>query len=323
MKKRKLILLAVLAALAYALYIHTDGESVLRKTNMREMEKVTLSYSADFGRPYIDMGTLTTVQKMDLAQRLSAAKLRRFFDDSFETDGGREIRISGSDTVTDSRSLIGFHGKDVIFVMFSDHSTARYRILNPQQVDIVTWTDTLLAEKLENDSILPDITLSTPFPEGWRFEKRPPDEGYSSKYLMMNVIGYIHDIYDENGNHIGAIGCNRYDVTDKYIQNRQAIYSAIGVANGYHFSTQPADSEDGFYSTAAVSLYGASATTKVYYAPYMAENAGYPKEERYNHGILCYEEKLNLYVAMEFDRDALTEEQIQYLAERTQILHTD
>lgn len=168
-----------------------------------------------------------------------------------------------------------------------------------------------------------DILLSVTLPEGWYFgEKRldflpvslPEGLYYGEErldFLPLKILWSETGIYNEKDECVGAVGYNLYQEQEGVETLPQAIYSQIALGNGYHFSARE---EDG-YTPVTTSETGETAVTTVYYAGYVREGMGFPKEEKENLGILSYDRELHAYVAFEFDRDAVSEDVLKQIAE--------
>ena len=117
------------------------------------------------------------------------------------------------------------------------------------------------------------------------------------------MVWSVLDILQENGDTIGAIGYNLYEPYEGAEDDPRAIYSQIALGNGYHFDVR--DSHTVVRETTS----GTTATADVYYSA--SFNNG---EEKQNRGIVSYNRDLSVYVAIEFDRERTTEEQVKRIA---------
>ncbi len=113
-------------------------------------------------------------------------------------------------------------------------------------------------------------------------------------------------IYDENGTLVGAIGYNIYDTTQT---EPMAIYNQIALGNHYQFAVGGEE-----YHNTVTSDTFVTSTMPVYTSANMAQQLGLGNEEIVNHGVLCRNSELGIYVAVEFDKDAMDDSALNNFA---------
>lgn len=139
-------------------------------------------------------------------------------------------------------------------------------------------------------------------PDGWSV-KIPED--YDIAYPLVGTWNRM-GIYDETNKFVGAIGYNIYDTVQT---EPMAIYNQIALGNHYQFDVH---SEDYFDVATADSF--VTSTTSVYTSAVMASQLGIGNNEVINHGVLCRNSKSGVYVAIEIDKNAMDEAELNNFA---------
>ena len=144
--------------------------------------------------------------------------------------------------------------------------------------------------------------LYVQLPENWSYKERDPKFIYL--VLDMNVFSIL-DIYDDNGELVGAFGYITYEEYEGAEDLPQAIYNQIALGNHYFFDVRES------YTVIKETDTGVTAICDVVYSP--SANSG--RDETRNKGIVSYNRDLLVYVAMEFFSDWVTDEQVKAIAE--------
>lgn len=165
--------------------------------------------------------------------------------------------------------------------------------------------------KFEKTEYNEAIFAVTPFPvdfllpEGWTTRVSEDNETENNPHLLSAGAWSRVDILDAEGKAVGCIGYNLYEPYEGEEDNPAAIYSQIGLGNGYQFDVREA------YTPVAGSDCHAAVTDVYYSAAFLGDQGG---EERINRGILAYDSERHLYIAAEFVSGALTEDQLTTIA---------
>lgn len=173
------------------------------------------------------------------------------------------------------------------------------------------------------------------YPHGWTYAKGtdylPGEEKIAPKtYLSTDRYWFMFDSRFEPERaeaygvyrSFGSMGYNSYDSDGDDSENPSVIYKDISSFEGYNYSVKTPQ-ENGYYIPIKEDKNTVTAVTKVYYSPEMSAEAGYDGEERYNQGILSYNKELGVYVALEFDKDIVSDEKLRLIAESIKILPYD
>ena len=148
------------------------------------------------------------------------------------------------------------------------------------------------------------FALSVQLPEKWSYKEREPGSNFDNHSAFIEVIWSVLDIYNENGERVGAVGYNTYEEYEGAENDPRAIYSQIALGNNYHFDVRDS------YTVIKETDSGITATADVYYSASI--NNGI---EMTNKGILSYNRNLLVYIAMEFESALITDEQITNIAQ--------
>lgn len=173
------------------------------------------------------------------------------------------------------------------------------------------------ARKTESNTEIFDVepfTLSMKLPKGWILTGRSQD----TKIFPLIGVWSVMEIYNKNNEYVGAVGYNIYEEYEGAEKVPQAIYSQIALGNGYFFDARPKEN-GGSYTPISEKENGVTAITDVYYAAYLSNDLGYGENEKYNKGILSYNDTLLVYVAFEFDADSLSDEELSAIAQSIDI----
>ena len=150
-------------------------------------------------------------------------------------------------------------------------------------------------EVLSIDTFMLKIAL----PDGWSVSAQA-----DNVYGLMNCFSKNY-IYDKNGECVGAVG---YNVVPSDLDEDSlipiAIYNQIALGNDYRFDIKEK------YDVVSSSDKTETALTDVYYSPVIFDSS----EERKNKGIVSYDLVYGVYVAAEFEDDALSDEQYSHIA---------
>ncbi len=144
------------------------------------------------------------------------------------------------------------------------------------------------------------FSLSLALPDNWSVEERKS----TGEYDLLSVFSK-YNILDGDKKCIGVVGYNTYEPYDGAEDDPRAIYSQIGLGNDYQFDLRDS------YRVVNETDYGTTALTDVYYSA--AINNG---NEQRNKGIVSYHKNLLVYIAIEIDSNAITDEEITDIAKR-------
>lgn len=328
-KGRKLLIPVILAAVAaYNMYVYTDGSSVLKSTNLRESDSVTVNYSKGIFHPF-NSTELSTQQTAEISKMLEGYKLKKLRTDGYiHPDSTESCHIIARDSLVKSSAVITVTGGDHLGIHYGGDNSLYYKILNPESADIYSHISRLIRANNAEKARLYNFEVTTEFPGSWQFVKRENrSEQWETPYPLMN-LQEIYDIYDAEGNHIGAGGRAKYDAD---AQSLWRIYNFIALPNMYNFSVPPSDDSteaDSFYRTAHTYDKGECATTKVYHSPSLQyhyhpedyDGTDIPETGAvYNSGILCYNSEKNMFIAMEFSPEYVDDRMLRRLAASTEI----
>ena len=146
------------------------------------------------------------------------------------------------------------------------------------------------------------FTLTIQLPEKWSYNERAPGAEADNR-IALDAVFSILDILNENGKHVGAVGYNSYEDYEGAEDDPRAIYAQIALGNDYHFDVRDS------YTIVCETTSGATATADVYYSATMNGS-----KEKNNKGIVSYNRDFHVYIAMEFDCDLVTDEQVHDIA---------
>ncbi|MCH5348594.1 MAG: hypothetical protein J1E40_04660 [Oscillospiraceae bacterium] len=155
---------------------------------------------------------------------------------------------------------------------------------------------------LSVDRFTADLSL----PSGWDVRSESPS---GTKYLNAGVFS-VRYIYNENDNCIGSLGYNVIpDLSEEESKIPAAVYNQIALGNGYQFNVRNR------YDIVQSSDTSETALTDVYYSDSFNDGNG----EKTNKGIVIQDTSAGVYIAAEFESDALTDEQHTKIAESLKI----
>lgn len=164
------------------------------------------------------------------------------------------------------------------------------------------------------------FSLDIALPSGWTYGIGSNSTGeLKQRFPIPLASTIIYSLYDESGEYIGAIGCGSYNTAGVDESNPVSIYEEISSSEDCRFETTLSD-KGGYYNAVEENENSITATTKVYYSPAASKKAGYSNKERHNQGILSFERSLGIYTAIEFDKDAVSDEQLKSIAESVAIV---
>lgn len=143
------------------------------------------------------------------------------------------------------------------------------------------------------------FTLKIALPDGWSISGQA-----DGAYGLMSCFSKNY-IYGKNGECVGAVG---YNVIPSDLEEDSlipiAIYNQIALGNDYCFDVNEK------YDVVSSSDKVETALTDVYYFPVITGGS----EEKKNKGIVSYDLTRGVYVAVEFEDDALFDEQYSDIA---------
>lgn len=190
--------------------------------------------------------------------------------------------------------------------------------VQPQNRQPATFPAYSLGRTEDNKEIY-DIELfkvNIVMPTGWHYQQRKHDKPEGEGMFPVGGVWTVLDIMNADGKNVGAIGYNIFD-PDEVGTLPQGIYSQIALGNGYHFDAQR--EPDGAYRVVSSTSETETAVTKVYYSAQFAEGIGLPAEEKTNIGVLSYNSRLKVYVAMEIDA-SIDPKQVEEMAESIELV---
>jgi ABC-type phosphate transport system substrate-binding protein len=139
-------------------------------------------------------------------------------------------------------------------------------------------------------------------PSGWSFGEKGAGAEPGGLFPLISVWS-VKDIFDEDDEIIGVMGFNTYEEYEGAEDDPRAIYGQIALGNGYHFDVRES------YTVVREAEAGKTATADVYYSASI--NNG---KEKTNRGIVSYDKDRLVYIAIEFDYDMVTAEQLESIA---------
>lgn len=148
------------------------------------------------------------------------------------------------------------------------------------------------------------FTLRLNLPDGWSILPKEDEE-----YELMSCFS-IHYFYNEKGEYAGKIGYNVMPSGldgDSFIP--AAIYNQIALGNDYRFDVREE------YEVVKSSAESETALTEVYYSASVTDD----HSEKINKGIVMYDLGQNVYIAVEFEDGALSDEQYRGIADSLSI----
>lgn len=184
-----------------------------------------------------------------------------------------------------------------------------YGLLEPED-EAAQWELTFPANDEGRSEYSEDIFAITPFdvqfqlPSGWYLDSNDPQ---SADYLYSGLWSRV-TIFDQSGQNIGAMGYNVYD-PDVVVQDEpMSIYSQIAIGNDYQFNVRET------YCVVRLVEQYETGTADVWSTLAFAGDVDVG-EGTTNYGILSYSTKQPVYIAFEFDSDAVTQEQVTAIAQ--------
>ena len=139
-------------------------------------------------------------------------------------------------------------------------------------------------------------------PEGWSVGDYDPQ----AVHYLYNGVWSRAGVYDADGTCVGAVGYNIYNA-DEYVNGvPMSIYHQVALGNDYRFNVYET------YTIVKDTEQYQTATVDVYYSPNFAADVG--TDGAANYGILSYAVGQTVYVAFEFDHEAVTAEQVKDIA---------
>ncbi|MBP1552070.1 MAG: hypothetical protein J6C04_07315 [Oscillospiraceae bacterium] len=153
--------------------------------------------------------------------------------------------------------------------------------------------------------------ISLVLPEGWNFENRNIKVGEEPPYLTLDDnFSDVYDIFDDKRNNVGAFGFVSYNEQLGAENNLMAIYGAVALPNMYHFDvtenyTAVNKDDSGMWE---------SAVTKVYHSPSLVHNNGGLGDAVYGDGILSYSRECSDFIAIEFEENLFSKEELESIA---------
>ncbi len=143
------------------------------------------------------------------------------------------------------------------------------------------------------------FTLKIALPDGWSVSAQADDA-----YGLMSCFSKNY-IYGKKGECVGVVG---YNVVPSDLDEDSlipiAIYNQIALGNDYCFDIKEN------YDVVSSSDKAETALTDVYYSPVITGGS----EEKKNKGIVSYDLAHGVYVAIELEDDALSDETYSYIA---------
>ena len=158
--------------------------------------------------------------------------------------------------------------------------------------------------------------ISLVLPEGWTFESRNINVGEEPPYLSLDDnFSDVYDIFDDKRNNVGAFGFVSYNEQLGAENNLMAIYGAVALPNMYHFDvtenyTAVNKDDSGMWE---------SAVTKVYHSPSLVHNNGGLGDAVYGDGILSYSRECSDFIAIEFEENLFSADELNLIAKSIQI----
>ena len=165
-------------------------------------------------------------------------------------------------------------------------------------------------DKAEYNAEIYDIkpfTLTLTLPKDWTIEPMESNQADGAyHYLNYNLFSAM-DIYSEKGYNVGSVGYNVYELYENAEDEPQAVYNQIAIGNGYKFDVH------GKYIPVNKTDNTCTALTDVVCSEaFMRGHGG--GSEKINRGIVSYDKSQLVYVAIEFDSDFISDNQLNTIA---------
>jgi len=139
--------------------------------------------------------------------------------------------------------------------------------------------------------------LSLELPNDWTLKERvSPD--WNDVGIALSGVWSILDIYNADGNCVGAVGYNTYELYEGAEDVPAAIYNQIALGNNYYFDVRES------YKIVNESDSGTTATVDVYYSASINNGT-----EKINQGIVSYNKDLLVYIAIELASEFVSDDE--------------
>ena len=154
-------------------------------------------------------------------------------------------------------------------------------------------------------------------PKNWTLEKRNIQVGEEPEYLTIDdSFSDVWDIYNHNGDFVGAMGFVSYTEYMGSETNLMAIYRPVALGNMYCFDL----SEENYFAVERdENGLWEKATTKVYHSPSLVHKNGGLGDAVYGDGILAYSRECLAFVAFEFNENYFTEKELNFITTSIEI----
>lgn len=159
-----------------------------------------------------------------------------------------------------------------------------------------------------------DLTTKVEFnlPIGWTLEKRNIQVGEEPEYLTVDDdFSDVWDIYNTNGEFVGAMVFVNYTEYIGAETKLMAIYGPVALGNMYSFDLS---AENYFAVEKDQNGLWEKAVTKVYHSPSLVHNNGGLGDAVYGDGILAYSRECLAFVAFEFRENYFSQKELRYIA---------
>lgn len=239
-----------------------------------------------------------------------------------ESDFGKEIEGNFSFQAT-TKIIDGFIDLDIIKILADTNATGlpNYEIpvadffpnqelesnilSNIFKQEIITFPANDKDKTQFNASIyeIEPFNLSLEVPTGWTLQERKSLSEIGDKVWLSGVWSIL-DILNEDGEFIGAIGYNIYELYEGAEDNPQAIYNQIALGNNYHFDVRES------YEIVNETDSGKTALANVYYSANINNGT-----EKINKGIISYNKDFLVYIAIELADELVSKDEYITIAE--------
>ena len=199
----------------------------------------------------------------------------------------------------------------IICCLFLGLSVVMKNISNKESTEQTTWIFPVSeAGQNEDNSIIYSIepfNMSCELPQGWKIQERMSADMDSPTLLSYSPLVSILNVYDENGNLVGAVGYTTYESYEGDADSFPIVYSSVRMGANYRFAI------DDEFKVVSKLPYGTTIVTDVIYQD------GASADEKLNCGILAYDRTRLIFIGFEFDSTYADKSTVETIAKSVRI----
>ena len=165
-------------------------------------------------------------------------------------------------------------------------------------------------EKTEYNASIYEIEpfdLSLELPNDWTLRERESPDWNDAGIALIGGWSIL-DIYNADGNCVGAVGYNTYELYEGAEDVPAAIYNQIALGNDYNFDVRES------YKIINEADSGVTATVDVYYSASINNGT-----EKINNGIVSYSKDLLVYIAIELASEFVSDDEWENIAKSIKV----